>query len=197
MISSLEQVLESRLTWPDSKPRAAQRVGTPFKTEIAKATQEIEYELARWGVRQWIISRNNQRVFAGDPGVALWWNKPPKKRGDPVELRVLACDKYQTLAANMHALYLTLNAMRALERWGAYTLEQAAEGARPALPPPGGMEVPDWRKTLGWIEGLSKDKQLVLCEHAYRSMARESNGDEAKLRVLNAAIERAREELKG
>ncbi len=37
-------------------------------------------------------------------------------------------------------IYLTLDAMRALERWGAYTMEQAVEGAKLALPPPEGME---------------------------------------------------------
>ena len=52
------------------------------------------------------------------------------------ELRVLACDKYVKMADNLHAICLTLEAMRALERWGAYTAEQAAEGARLALPPP-------------------------------------------------------------
>lgn len=189
MITSLDQVTESRLCWPDNKPRAAQRVGSPFKNrEVASETRGVETELERWRIRKFIVSRNNQRIFAGDPGCAAWWED---RKG---ELRVLACDKYVKIADNMHAIRLTLEAMRALERWGAYTAEQAAEGARLALPPPEGM-APDWRNLLGSISGLPNDKQLVLCEHAYRSMSREAAGDEAKQRALNLAIEAARKEL--
>lgn len=189
-ITDLGQVTESRLCWPDTKPRAAHRTGSPFKSEAAKAAQGIQYEMERWRIRSWILSRNNQRLFAGDPAAALWWLD---RKGD---LRVLACDKYVKLADNLHAIELTLAAMRGLERWGAYTAEQAAEGARLALPPPESA-APDWRTLLGSISGLAPDKQLVLCEHAYRSMSREAVGNEKKQRDLNLAIEVARQELRG
>jgi hypothetical protein len=193
MITALEQVTEARLCWPESKPRAAQRAdGSPFKfQEAAKATTGIGYERERWGIRRYILSRNNQRIFAGDPAAALWW---VDRRG---ELRVLACDKYNKLADNLHAIELTLEAMRALERWGAYTAEQAAEGARLALPAPATEPAADWRKLLGSVSGLADDKQLVLCEHAYRAMSREAAGNEARQRTLNLAIEAARRELGG
>jgi hypothetical protein len=190
MITELGQVTESRVCWPDGKPRAAQRVPSPFKfREAATEQRAIELEMERWGIRQYIISRNNQRIFAGDPAAALWW---ADREG---ELRVLACDKYVKLADNLRAIYLTLDAMRALERWGAYTAEQAAEGARLALPAPQGERAPDWRKVLGYVSALPNDKQLVLVEHTYRSMAREAAADEARLRTLNLAIEAARKEL--
>lgn len=190
-ITDLGQVTESRLTWPDNKPRAAQRVGGPFKNrEAASETRGVETELERWGIRQFIVSRDNQRIYAGDPAATVWWIS---RLG---ELRVLACDKYAKLADNLHAIRLTLEAMRALERWGAYTAEQAAEGARLALPPPEGA-APNWRKLLGHVSGLPNDKQLVLVEHTYRSMSREAAGDEATQRELNLAIEAARKELKG
>ena len=71
MILSLDEVFESRLCWPDSKPRAAQRNASAFKsTEVAKEQRRIEGELSRWGIRHYIISRNNQRLFAGDPAAA-------------------------------------------------------------------------------------------------------------------------------
>lgn len=190
MITSLEQVSESRLTWPETKQRTAGRRSSPFRPhEVATEQRELENEMLRWGVRRFIVSRNNQRIFAGDPAVAVWWLDRKN------QLRVLACDKWDSLAANMHALCLTLNAMRGLERWGAYTAEQAAEGARPALPPPAGAGAPDWRKILGSIDGIPRDKQLVLCEHAYRSMSREAAGNEPRQRELNLAIEAARKEL--
>jgi hypothetical protein len=192
-ITDIGQVAESRVTWPPGRPRAAQRTDSAFKNrEAATERRGIEVELERWGVRQFIISASNQRIFAGDPAAAVWWQTPPP-RG---ELRVLACDKYTKLADNLHAIRLTLEAMRALERWGAYTAEQAAEGARLALPPPEGHAAADWRRLLGYISGLAPDKQLVLCEHAYRSMSREAAGDEARQRQINLAIEAARKELR-
>lgn len=190
IITDLAQVTESRLCWPDSKPRSAQRGSSAFKNrEAATETRGVEAELERWGIRKFIVSRNNQRIYAGDPAAAVWWIS---RSG---ELRVLACDKHIKLADNLHAIRLTLQAMRALERWGAYTAEQAAEGARLALPPPEGMSA-DWRKLLGYVSGVPNDKQLVLAEHAYRSMSREAAGDEDKQRTLNLAIEAARKELR-
>ncbi len=191
-ITSLDQVAESRLCWPDSKPRAAQRIDSPFRgKEVGTAQTRIGRELERWRIRQFIISRNNQRIFAGDPGAALWWND--RRDGD---LRVLACDKYRKLADNLHAIALTLDAMRALERWGAYTAEQAAEGARLALPPPNDDRI-DWQTILGakrdWpleaVEAIWKNK--VAHNHPDRG------GDPAKMAELNAAMDAARKELAG
>lgn len=187
MITELDQVTESRLCWPDNKPRAAQRVGSLFKTETDKATREIECELERWRVRSFIISRNHQRIYAGDPAAAVWWLD--RKR----ELRVLACDKYQKLAENLHALYLTLNAMRALERWGAYTLEQAAKGARLALPAPQSIG-PKWWDVLG----VARSWPLDAIEAVWRTKVEKAHPDRGgsaeDMAALNAAIAQARKE---
>jgi hypothetical protein len=180
-ITALEQVTESRLCWPDGKPRSALRVNSPFKTEVAKATLEIEYEMERWRIGAYIISRNNQRVFAGDPAAALWWLDNEK------QLRVLAADKYTTLAANLHAIYLTLDAMRALERWGAYSAEQAAEGAKLlALPSPDAP--PHWSLVIQ----VDRAWPLPAIEGMYRSAMK--GADPERMRALNAAIEAARAE---
>jgi hypothetical protein len=191
MITTLDQVTEQRLCWPDTKPRAAQRIASSFiSCETAREERRIEHEFGRWGVRKFIVSRNNLRIFAGDPAAAAWWLHP--RAGD---LRVLACDKYQKLADNLHAIALTLEAMRALERWGAYTAEQAAQGARLALPLPAPAPAARWKEIFGFVPGLGADRQLVLVEHAYRSQSREAAGDEDRQRILNLAIEAARKEL--
>jgi hypothetical protein len=189
MITALDQVYESRLCWPETRPRTAQRVASAFKgTEVGKEQREIEFEMARWRIRAWIMSRNHQRIMAGDPGAALWWND--RKH----ELRVLACDKYQKLADNMHAIRLTLAAMRALERWGAYTAEQAAEGARLALPPPASDE-PAWWEVLG----VKRDWPLDAIEAVYRTKVEKAHPDRGgsieEMSRLNAARDEARKEL--
>lgn len=191
MITELGEVTESRLCWPETKPRTVSKVDSPFRhPEVAKAAKGVEREMSAWKIRSWILSRNHQRIYAGDPGAALWWND---RKG---ELRVLAADKYTKLADNIHAIELTLSAMRGLERWGAYTAEQATEGARLALPPPADQAI-DWKRVLGYEStlGLTRDKQLILAEHTYRSLARDAFNDQGRLRELNLAIDAARKEL--
>ena len=93
-------------------------------------------------------------------------------------------------------IYLTLDAMRALERWGAYTMEQAVEGAKLALPPPEGMETLEWRTVFGAVaDGLSKHDALAIVNARYRRQAAEANDDQKELTRLNLAIEAARKEL--
>jgi hypothetical protein len=195
VITQLDEVREGRLCWPEHKPRAAHRIDGPFKTGLDKALQEIKWEIERWRPLDYVISRNNQRIFAGDPAAALWWSsrKPPASGPN---LRVLACDKYTSMAANAHAIYLTLDAMRALERWGAYTMEQAIEGAKLALPPPPGADAVDWRMVLGAVAaGVACEDALAIVNARYRRKAADAQGDEAELRRLNLAIEAARKEL--
>lgn len=48
VITRLDQVTESRLCWPDTKPRSAQRVDGAFKNrEAATETRGIEAELGK------------------------------------------------------------------------------------------------------------------------------------------------------
>ena len=90
-----------------------------------------------------------------------------------------------------------MDALRAIERWGAYTTEQATEGARfLALPPP---EEPFWKVfgEAGGARWLSDPKlPLSAYEGMYREAAKQAAGDEAKLRRLNLAIEAARKAAK-
>lgn len=64
----------------------------------------------------------------GDPGVAVWfWHDDA--------LRALACDRWASIAENLHAIALTIEALRSLDRWGvADATANAMDGFRPALP---------------------------------------------------------------
>ena len=109
-ITRLDQVSEFPLCWPPDKPRAAERVATPFKTSMAKAHREIDNEMGRWHATAYVISMAPvYRRGPVDPGVAVWWSMPSRVRGAPVaDLRVLACDNYLLREANLHAIALTL-----------------------------------------------------------------------------------------
>lgn len=194
MITNIQEVQVDRLTWPHNKPRSAHRVHNwRFETaEVNTESQKIGRELTLMAARFYVISRNNQRIFAGDPGVAVWWVDAKN------ELRVLASDKFDTQAHNLHAIVLTLAAMRGLERWGAYTIEQAVEGARIALPAPE-TETLDWKlvfKAPPVAAGLAKNDILDIVNARYRRMCAEANGDQNEIRRLNLAVEAARLELR-
>lgn len=188
-IAELADVSENRLTWPVNKPRAARRIGSPFKApEVTREEGRIRDELHRWRIARWMISRNHQRPFAGDPGVAVWWEDPKDRT-----LRVLACDRYDRIGCNAHAIYLTLYAMRALERWGAYTAEQAAEGARLMLPPPVN-DGPPWWKVLN----VERSWPLAAIEAVWKTKAEKAHPDRGgsidEMARLNAAMDEARKE---
>lgn len=194
----LDDVTEFPLCWPEAKPRTAQRIGSPFRTSMARAQQEIREEMPRWGALGWTVSMAPQyRSGPIDPAAALWWEHPLD--GAPGrDLRVLACDTYTSREANLHAIALTLERLRSVERYGTFSLDQATAGARLALPAPDAPPV-DWKRLLGDITapGLTNAKRLVLAESTYRAMSKEAAGDEDRQLRLNLAIEAARKELAG
>lgn len=194
MITSLDDVTEFPLCWPPDKPRCSQRMPTPFRTTMAKAQQELRWELPRWNARRWVVSMAPQyRQGAIDPGVAIWWEHPVPSPGKPrydYDLRVLACDNYVLREANMHAIALTFERLRSLERYGTYSMEQAIEGARLALPGPASVPQRPWHEVLG----INQATPLIVCEAAYRALAKERSDDPDQLVELNLAIEQARQE---
>jgi hypothetical protein len=196
-ITSLDQVTEYPLTWPQSKPRCAQRKRSLFEASLAKAHKEVENEMSRWRVGSaFVVSMAPAfKRTTTDPGVALWFSLPLKRGQASRELRVIACDSYDLQEHNLYAIAKTLYALRAIERWGAYTLEQAVEGARPMLPPPTGMGAQPWWDVLG----VASNWPLEAIEMKYQALAKrahpDSGGSVDGMAKLNAAIETARREL--
>ena len=199
IVRSLDQVTEFPLTWPD-KGRAAKRIKSSFfGTTLPKSLREIKEKMRRWRAHRFRVSMfpAYRRAWHDDPGVALWWEMPVKKTpaAEP-ELRVIACDRYLAQECNAHAIALTLEALRAVERWGAYSLEQAVEGARPALPPPPGQEpARPWWEVLG----VGPTWPFDAIEMAYRMKAEKAHPDRGgsveDMAALNEAIASARKEL--
>jgi hypothetical protein len=190
----LDQVTEFPLCWPEAKPRAAERHASPFQTSMAKASFEIAREMRLWRAAAHVVSMAPAyRQGRIDPGVALWWSMPGATPARA--LHVLACDSYQQREANLHAIALTLTGLRAFERYGTYSREQAIEGARPlALPPPVNAEPPWWR-----VLGVGRDWPLAAVEMAWRTKLDTAHPDRGgapgEAAKLNAAMTQARREL--
>lgn len=188
------------LHWPVGWKRCAFRTAAKFttsKTSLGRSRQKLTIrdgirrvidELERMGVKpdDVVISHNvkphimdSQGSNVSDPGVAVYW----KKRGVPD--RVLAVDRYFTVADNLAALAATLDAMRAIERHGgAVVMDRAFEGFT-ALPSPAASRT--WFNVLGVSQSASRAE----IEAAYREKAKtahpDAGGSTEAMTALNAA----------
>lgn len=105
---------------------------------VGDALTRLEGELSRLGARSVVISSNlrvrqdglpysQQAKSLDDPGVAVYF----RLKGAP---RALACDRWTSAADNIAAIAGHVNAIRAVDRYGVGTIEQAFAGYA-ALPP--------------------------------------------------------------
>jgi hypothetical protein len=120
-----------------------------------------------------------------DPGVAVYWKKDSWKQH-----KVMAIDQYDRVADNLAAIAATLDAMRAIERYGGAIIIERAFMGFDSLPSPN-----DWRHVMGFKETpthvQAKDRYLDLCKKRHPDMG----GTEAAMKELNAAWEDAKREL--
>lgn len=119
---------------------------------VGDGLERLTGELRRLGARRIVISSNLRTNLDGtitskqakqleDPGVAVYFHLHDAPR-------VLACDRWTSAADNMAAIAGHIEAIRAQDRYGVGTLDQAFAGYA-ALPPVGGSQGGDWRAELG------------------------------------------------
>lgn len=197
-----ESVKRYPLEWPTGwkrTPRSIRRFGR-FKSggawiSVVAATSRLEYELDRLGARAATLSTNVSLRLDGrprsdekpdDPGAAIYF-------GFRGKATVLACDSYQSVADNIAALAAHLDALRAIERYGVGTIEQALAGYR-ALP---ADTAADWRAVFGFAATSAPSADDV--DRAFKAAARErhpdAGGSDLEMAHLNRARDYARMEL--
>lgn len=167
------------------------------RLEVGDGLRRLQDELRRLGARNVVISSNlrlrqdglpiaGQAKVLEDPGVAVYF----KLAGKP---RVLACDKWTSAADNMAAIAGHIEAIRAQDRYGVGTLDQAFAGYT-ALPPAGGTQGGDWRAELEF--GAVDHMTLDIVEARYRALVRtrhpDAGGSHDAIVRLNAARDAAR-----
>ena len=164
---------------------------------VGEGTARLTGELRRLGATAVIISSNmrvrqdglpyaSQARVLEDPGVAVYF----KLRGKPL---VLACDRWSSVADNMAAIAGHVEAVRASDRYGVGSLEQAFAGYK-ALP---ADTAANWRAVLGFDQDARVTRDQVV--EAFRALAREKHpdvgGDEGAFAHLTRARDYALEEL--
>lgn len=202
------------LCWPEHMKRTSytRRVASKFcrkekmpiggtrdrSLRFTEGEKELQDELTRMSATHVVISSNVlTRSGVGnidDPGVACYF----RRRG---QAQVIACDQYTTAADNAYAIAKTVEALRAIERYGSASLGDQAFSAFKELPA-GASEGPKarhWREVLGVPDTVDRATQLDLAELYYkRGLAKahpDRGGSEDQMHELTGAIARAREEL--
>lgn len=118
---------------------------------------------------------NRSQAMPSDPGAAVYWTQGKNQR-------CMAIDTYDRLPDNLAAIAATLDAMRAIERYGgALILDRAFQGFT-ALPAP---EQPFQ------VLGVGADASREEIERAFRLLASKHHpdrgGDEHTMARINAA----------
>lgn len=103
--------------------------------------------------------------------------------------RVIACDRWDRTRDNLHAIELSLDALRGLSRWGSSAIVEHAFAGFAALPPAGH----DWRAIFGELGTLEEVKrrfrELAVAAHPDRG------GEPHEMQRLNEAYAAAKLEL--
>jgi hypothetical protein len=131
-----------------------------------------------------------------DPGVAVYWST--KALGE----RVIACDRWDGVHANIRAIGLAVDGLRAMDRAGATQILERAFSAFAALPAASAAPVMrPWWEVLGFPQELIGALSLGVIDARFRELAAKAHPDrggsaEAMIE-LNAAREQARAHFGG
>jgi hypothetical protein len=184
------------LSWPIGFKRTQYRSRSKFKSPSFSASRDgLLAELRRLGARDIVLSTNiplrlDGLPYAGmaqpkDPGVAVYF----KMKGKATSI---ACDRWQKIEDNVHALELTIAAMRGLDRWGASDMLDRVFTGFTALPAPSDESHKPWWEVLG----CGRQADLEFIEDTYRREAKRHHpdvgGSPLRMASLNSAIEQAR-----
>ena len=169
------------LQWPEDWPRTlpAQRRRSKYKVTFAQARAGLLEELRLLGARSVVISSDIPVRIDGlpyadwrepsDPGIAVYWLEKDGRRS------VMPCDNWRTTRENLHAIGLTIQALRSIDRAGAGELRRRAFAGFAALPA-NTYRPPErhWREVLGLPDGTPPASAI---QAAFRKLATERHPD--------------------
>ena len=162
------------LAWPQGYQKTSRRIGSRFGSQtLYKVWPILRDEVRRLGGKDLIVSsnmplRNDGIPYASkkepdDPGVAVYFDR----KGKPI---CLACDQYSRVWENAYAIAKTIEAMRAIDRWGVSDMLDRMFTGFMAI-------TDDAGKSLFSILGISPDASKEEITAAYRRKMKEVHPD--------------------
>jgi hypothetical protein len=162
---------------------------------MERAATEIYRQLKLIGVGDYnvVISTNVELRRDGlpysnqknphDPGSAVYF----MLKGQP---KVLACDKWDRVEHNLWSIAMHIDAIRAQDRYGVGTVEQAFAGYT-ALPPPADLR--PWYEVLGVSESCTLEEARAAWIKGAKLCHPDNGGSDAAMAAINGAWKLAQE----
>lgn len=183
---------QSPLAWPDDEPR------TPFEKKIRKSPfsvsqirteKDLDAELVRFKAKDAVLSVDMPfRGTIKDTAAALFFDLPDGRKVS------ICCDLYYQQSDNIRALYMVLDAMRTIQRYGGNNISQKTFTGFVALAPP-----KDAWKILGISKGvgeaLSEKMRREYVMDAFRTAVKEGHGRGEDMAALTEARDEALKQL--
>jgi hypothetical protein len=160
-------------------PGALDKTKTPFKMDFVRSLDLLEYELKKLQATGIVIEagftieqlRNDGWPRPGQmpshPGVILYF-----KAGTGDNLK-FPCGTYNSYRANLHAIALTLERLRDIDRYGVTLIHQQYIGFT-ALPPAGAFTVESAAEFLYTQSRLHEPTQILGSPMAYPNAFRDA-----------------------
>lgn len=166
------------LTWPEGRPRTPQgsRKVAKFDSSFITSRDTAIREVRLLGGTETILSTNVPLNRDGlprgdfktpaDNGVAVYFNRNKKPYA-------FACDCWTRTTDNLHAIALTIGALRGIARWGTGDMMEAAFTGFMALPAVGQSTGTNPWEVLGVSINASEEQILS----AYRLLVKKHHPD--------------------
>ena len=189
------------LSWPITHPRTKWRSSSRFKTSsFAVVRDQLFKELARFGATKIILStniplRNDGLPYANysriqDPGVAVYFKKYV---GGHLRDFVFACDRWNKIEDNLHAVMKTIDALRGIDRWGSSDMQERAFTGYMALPP-ASRPKRKWFEVFGVAQHAAVDTVKARRMELINRYHPDRGGDQIIMAEVNSAWEEFRTE---
>lgn len=179
------------LAWPPGWQRTERRTASRFKALTSKALILLTAEIRRLGGEGIVISTNLPLKADGsfrqdrdpvDPGVAVYFRRADRDV-------VFACDQFDEVRENLYAVAKTIEAMRAIERYGASELVNRAFSGFLGLPAVASEGEDCWA-----VLGLAPMSSESVVRLVYRDLARKlhaAGAADAEFTRINIARDEA------
>jgi hypothetical protein len=139
------------LTWPDGKARTKSPQRSPFRRpgypwvghSMSEAMDLIESNVRQMQGTNLIVSTN---IKLRQDGLPYSGQAQPKDTGAAAYFTLknkpisFSCDKYNRVECNLWSIGKTIEATRAIERWGSATIEQSFRGFMAIAEKTGGLD---------------------------------------------------------